>query len=206
MVFLEKGAFTSSCFFEGQNKVFSKAKLVDCYLGKGSYVQHDSVLCLTQIGRYCSIADNVITGFGSHPTHTFVSTYPSFYRNTLNSLGHSFHYSEKPLFDGVYRYADEDQKMLVVIGNDCWVGSHVLIMDGIRIGDGAIVAAGSVVTKDVEPYTIVGGAPAKPIKKRFEQEHIDFLLRFKWWNKDDEWIQSNYGAFINIDSFYASFK
>lgn len=202
----QKGSIIKDCVLEGKNKVFYNTRLNNCYLGKGSYIQHDSVFNLTKIGRYCSIADNVITGFGAHPTNTFVSTYPSFYRNTFNSLGHSFHYSDIPLFDKIYRYADEEDKKLVVIGNDCWIGSHVLIMDGVRIGDGAVVAAGSVVTKDVEPYVIVGGIPAKTIRKRFKQEYIDFLLDFKWWNKDDKWIDNNYVLFDNIENFINKLK
>jgi len=73
-----------------------------------------------------------------------------------------------------------------VIGNDVWIGSGVIIMDGIRIGDGAIVASGAVVTKDVAPYTIIGGVPAKVIKSRFPPETVEALMRIKWWNWDEK--------------------
>lgn len=205
-VIFEKGSCIKSCSFEGYNKVFSKTQLFNCHLGKNSYVQHHSTLCHTSIGKFCSIADHVITGFGSHPTHTFVSTYPSFYRNTIFTLGHSYHYSNIPRFDKMFRYADAEKKLLVIIGNDCWIGSHVLIMDGVKIGDGAIIAAGSVVTRDVEPFTIVGGVPAKLIRKRFEQDYINFLLDFKWWDKEDSWINNNYALFNDIANFYNVFK
>ena len=75
-----------------------------------------------------------------------------------------------------------------------------------RIGDGAIVAAGAVVTKDVEPYTIVGGVPAKQIRKRFTDEEIEFLLSFKWWEKDVAWIAANASKFENIKDFMEEFK
>ena len=71
-----------------------------------------------------------------------------------------------------------------VIGNDVWIGNSVTIMPGITIGDGAILGANSVVTKDVEPYTIVGGNPTKEIRKRFDVETIDFLCALQWWNWD----------------------
>ncbi|QEI09365.1 CatB-related O-acetyltransferase [Pigmentiphaga aceris] len=71
-----------------------------------------------------------------------------------------------------------------VIGNDVWIGAYARIMGGVKIGDGAVIAAGSVVTHDVEPYTIVGGVPAKPIKKRFSQALIDEMLALRWWDYD----------------------
>ena len=78
-----------------------------------------------------------------------------------------------------------------VIGNDVWVGYNATIMAGVRIGDGAIIATNSTVTKDVEPYTIVGGNPAKEIKKRFSFDHIEKLMQLKWWNWDLEKITQN---------------
>lgn len=78
-----------------------------------------------------------------------------------------------------------------VIGNDVWIGQNVTIMPGVKVGDGAIIAANSVVVKDIEPYTIYGGNPAKFIKKRFNDEKIEFLLKLQWWNWDEEKIFSN---------------
>ena len=74
------------------------------------------------------------------------------------------------------------------IGNDVWIGARSIIMDGVSIGDGAIVAAGSVVTKDVPPYAVVGGSPAKIIKYKFSQDIIDRLEEIQWWNLPDEEI------------------
>ena len=81
-----------------------------------------------------------------------------------------------------------DNKGNIIIGNDVWIGYEVVIMAGVTIGDGDIIGTGAVVTKDIPPYTIVGGIPAKPIRKRFKQETIDILLKIKWWNWSDEKI------------------
>ena len=87
------------------------------------------------------------------------------------------------------------------IGNDVWIGNNVIIKYGVKIGDGAILGAGAVVTKDVEPYSIVGGVPAKVIKYRFSPDEIKFLLAFKWWDKDLNWLKENKHKFQNIGEF-----
>lgn len=79
----------------------------------------------------------------------------------------------------------------IIIGNDVWIGAKATIMSGITIGDGAIVAAGSVVVKDVEPYSMVGGNPAKHLKFRFTEDQIDSLLKISWWNWDEDRIKSD---------------
>lgn len=84
-----------------------------------------------------------------------------------------------------------DNKGDIVIGNDVWVGYEAVIMPGVKIGDGAIVGTRAVVTKDVPPYTIVGGVPARPIRKRFDDETIEKLLKIKWWDWDKEKIEKN---------------
>ena len=92
------------------------------------------------------------------------------------------------------------------IGNDVWIGLNATILDGVTIGDGAIVAAGAVVTKDVPPYAVVAGVPAKIIKYRFTESQIDFLLKFRWWEKDRKWIQQNYKRFQDIESFIEAYS
>lgn len=87
----------------------------------------------------------------------------------------------------------------VVIGNDVWIGSNVKILQGIKICDGAVIAAGALITKDVEPYAIVGGVPAKLIRKRFSDEDIKFLLDLKWWDKGEEWVIENAEFFEDIN-------
>ena len=89
----------------------------------------------------------------------------------------------------------------MIIGNDVWIGEGVTIKGGVRIGDGAIVAMNACVTKDVPPYAIVGGVPAKIIRYRFTDEQIKFLLDFQWWNKSLEWIEKHAEIFVDIETF-----
>ena len=87
----------------------------------------------------------------------------------------------------------------IVVGNDVWIGYEAVILAGVTIGDGAIIATRAVVTKDVPPYTIVGGVPAKPIRKRFSDEEIDQLLELKWWDWPPEKIAASIGAIQSGD-------
>lgn len=198
-VYFGKNSISNNSTFEGRNAIFDNSCVSDCFIGLCSYINSNTHLNRTKIGRFCSIADNVRTGFGTHPTNTFVSTFPSFYYDTKN-IPFSFMNHKSPLYS-IWRYTDNKQKYVVEIGNDVWIGSHVLIMDGVKIGDGAIIAAGAIVTKDVDPYSIVGGVPARLIKYRFNKEQIADLLKVKWWERDFEWIKDHYLDFQNCDSF-----
>ena len=94
----------------------------------------------------------------------------------------------------------------IKIGNDCWIGQSVFIAGGITINDGAVVLAGAVVVKDVPPYAIVGGVPAKIIGYRYEQEIIKDLLDSKWWNMPIGWLKTHYELFSDMDSFLLEFR
>mgnify|MGYP002523784037 FL=1 len=87
-----------------------------------------------------------------------------------------------------------DNKGDIEVGNDVWIGFEAVILSGVKIGDGAIIGARAVVTKDVEPYAIVGGVPAKPIRKRFDDETIEKLMKLRWWDMDEEAIRRSIGA------------
>lgn len=170
-------------------------ELVSCSIGKGSYVAGHSRLEHTRIGCFCSIGQNVHTIRGQHPVNDWVSTSPSFFsKNPANKLTYC---KNQEKFEE-YRYLDKGSKVAISIGNDVWIGNYVILMEGITIGDGAVIAAGAVVTKDVAPYTIVGGVPAKIIRKRFDDEEIAFLTDLKWWNKDDTWLLEKAEYFSNV--------
>ena len=195
------GCTISNTEFEGGNVVMNKVKLDHCFIGLCSYINSSSELSYTKIGRYSSIADHVRVCLGNHPTRDFVTTFPAFYYDTTKELGYTFHQGS-PLFSNIFPVVDEKEKFQVVIGNDVWIASNVLIMGGVKIGDGAIVGAGSVVVKDVEPYSIVGGNPARLIRKRFSQEQIDSFEKMSWWNFPIDKIKSNYLKYQHIDYFW----
>ena len=138
------------------------------------------------VGNFCSIASgcNIYLG-GNHRTD-WVTTYP---------FGHT-HQNIFNDFDGV---GHPSTKGDVIIGNDVWIGANVTIMSGVTIGDGVVIANNSHVVKNVEPYSLIGGNPAKLIKKRFTKEQIDKLLEIKWWNWDDNKINKFTPLLCNED-------
>ena len=149
----------------------------------------------TPLGKYCSIANSVQTAIGAHPTKEWVSSHPSTY--SANNISRKSYVSVSK-FDEKVKRAN--------IGNDVWIGTGAIILGGVSISDDAIVAAGAVVTKDVPPYAIVGGVPAKVIRYRFENAQIQWLLNFQWWNKPDQWIQKHINEFEQIESFITSIE
>lgn len=187
-------------FCEGMN-VFHKNVSYRGKIGYGSFIGSDSDIN-ANIGRFCSIGTKVRTITGTHPTKLFISTHPAFYSIKKQA---GFSYVDKSFFEEDV-YVDEDRHVSV-IGNDVWIGSNVVILPGVHIGDGAIIAAGAVVTHDVEPYTIVGGVPAKQIRKRFDGDVIEKLLQIKWWNWSIEKIKNkafyfkNYNIFLEENEF-----
>ncbi|MEC7771479.1 MAG: CatB-related O-acetyltransferase [Bacteroidota bacterium] len=130
------------------------------------------------IGKFCMIASDVkfIMNGANHLTDS-LSTYP------FSIFGNGW---EKAMEGKTF-----PQKGNITIGNDVWIGYNATIMAGVTIGDGAIIATNATVVKDVEPYSIVGGNPAKEIKKRFSEETIAKLLELQWWNWDIEKITAN---------------
>lgn len=179
------GSKINGSIFEGKNTVFSNTSIINCRLGLGTYVQKNTTLLYTRIGKYCSIADNVYTCIGVHPTN-LLSTYPSFYYDTTAELGFTYHLGAAAVKTNKLPEGEVDYH--IRIGNDVWIGSHVILMGGITIGDGAIIAAGSVVTSSVPAYSIIGGVPSKVIKYRFDEKIIKCLMAFKWWDKSEDWI------------------
>ena len=126
------------------------------------------------IGSYCSIgsgASFIMAGNQGHK-YDWISSFPFFYMSEFDVFSKSQ--------DGFQKAGD------TVVGNDVWIGSEAMIMPGVQIGDGAVIGSRALVTKDVEPYSIVGGNPAKLIKKRFSDDDIQKLQEMKWWEWDEE--------------------
>ena len=202
---LGEKCFVSNSAFEGYNTVNNNCSVIQSSLGIGTYIGDGTYISSTRIGKFCSIAENVRIAIGNHPSSIFVSTFPSFYYNTEPQIGFSFH-KGKPTFDGLKKFPLGENEYQVSIGNDVWIGCNSLILGGVSIGNGAIIGAGAVVTKDVPPYSVVAGVPAKVIKYRFTREQIDFLEKIQWWNWPMEKIQKDYMFFSNIEDFIKQFK
>jgi acetyltransferase-like isoleucine patch superfamily enzyme len=180
---------TRNCRFGKYNTLYSNVSLTDVELGDFTYIADNTSISRTSIGRFCSIGPNVRCGLGKHPAKKFVSTHPAFFSTKKQS---QLAFVHEKLFD---------ELVTTQIGHDVWIGANALILDGVVVGNGAIVAAGAVVTKNVPPYAVVGGVPAKVIKYRFSPEEIVFLQKFEWWNRGLAWIKSNSNKFCDITEF-----
>lgn len=197
------GAYVNrSTVFEGANVIHNGSTLSNTFVGYATYVGANSTIPFARIGRYCSVADNVVVVAYTHPSSRFISTHPAFF-SLLKQCG--FTYVEKQLFQESL-CVEGGEGATVLIGNDVWIGARALIMGGVKIGDGAIIAAGAVVTKDVPPYAIVGGVPAKILKWRFSGSDIDYLMKLQWWNKDSKWLHDNSVHFESIDALRMAVK
>jgi acetyltransferase-like isoleucine patch superfamily enzyme len=180
-------------------------------LGRGVTVEHGSHICAGRIGNYtyinkyclidrntasignfCSIAYGVKTGLGNHPV-SWVSSHP-------------FAYDKKYGFTDETRAFDGQVTGSCKIGHDVWIGANAVILAGVKIGNGAIIGANSLVNKDVEPYSIVAGSPAKHIRFRFSEEIITKLQALGWWNWDDGKIRENIALFGNPEALLAKFS
>jgi len=161
-------SFSVMSKFSSHVHLDAKTALNRCEVGSYSYISKETSMIRVTVGRYCSIGPECKIGMGSHPTN-LISTSPVFFSKS-NKIGISL----------IEEECYEEFKP-IEIGHDVWIGSRAMIMGGCHIGNGAIVAAGAVVIKDVKPYSIVGGIPAKEIKMRFDAELIELLERSKWW-------------------------
>ncbi len=200
-----KVSFSFSCTiggcstFEGMNKIYPHSAFVGD-MGLGSYIASDSRI-YGKVGRFCSIASNCSVVCGTHPyTDPFVTTSPMFF-SMMKQTGYTF-VTETCAEE--FRYAEDGYP--VVIGHDCWIGFGALLVSGVRLGTGSVVLAGAVVTKDVPPYAVVGGVPAKVLRYRYDEDTIRFLLSTCWWTRNPEWFRQNWGLLSDMRTFKEYFS
>lgn len=176
-------------FYTNQNKKYKNFEIGDYTYGKPSILSGGEGATL-KIGKFCSIAGGVTIYIGAEHRSEWVTNY------TFNQF---------PVFakGGMTKTKGD-----VIIGNDVWLGDNALILSGVTIGDGAVVGARAVVTKNVKPYEIVAGNPAKHIRFRFSEEQISELMKIRWWDWDISKIEQNFDLILseNIDDFIAKHR
>lgn len=170
--------------------ISSGTKFYRSSIGKYSYIGRNNFIVDAQIGSFCSIAPGCNIGGTGHPLN-WVST-SSVFHKWQNILKKNFSRHEYEIFSETN------------IGNDVWIATNSMIKAGVKIGDGAVIGMGTVITKDVGPYEIWAGNPARMIRKRFDDETIEKLLKIQWWNWDDRLIEKNAKYFDDVRKFIES--
>ncbi len=176
------------CDIDKTARVGMASNCIRVKMGRYSYMGFYNSMTDVDIGSFCSIASYCAIGGGKHPLGA-VSMTPVFYAGR-NCMGKNFSNYKADVNQGVE------------IGNDVWIGEAVFINDGVKIGTGAVIGAHSVVTKDVPPYAIVAGVPAKVLRYRFDEEKIQKLLASKWWEWSEEILQQRADMFVDPKKFF----
>ena len=159
-------------------------------IGKYTYINSNynwtTIESNTVIGKYSSIGPGAAIGYGNH-NYKYLSTHPFLYNSRYGFVG-----TDTEL---------DDDKLLTVIGNDVWIGANANIKRGVKIGDGAIIAMNAVVTKDIPPYAIAAGVPAKILKYRFDEDTIKYLNKIKWWNISEDVLKNRINSMYDYKKF-----
>ncbi len=174
-----------NCIFGAMVDVQRYSMIYHTQIGDYTYTGRNFTAWHSKIGKFCSISWNVSIGGANHD-YTRISQHAFLYAKQFGLL------DDEPFYD---RFSEECN-----VGNDVWIGCNAVVCRNVTIGDGAVIAAGAIVTKDVEPYTIVGGVPAKIIKRRCSKKLADRLIATKWWNLNYNIIKENLSLFNGVIS------
>lgn len=188
-----RGAAIRNSNIHKTSVVYSGCNFVDVVMGRYSYCSYDCQIVSCDIGSFCSISDHVYIGGAEHPID-WVSTSPVF-QNVKHS-GPTVRFSK----------FDIPQLKRTIIGNDVWIGHGVTIKQGVKIGHGAVIGSNALVTKDVPPYAVVGGVPAKILKYRFDKDTITKLVESEWWNLPVKSLRNMAPLIKDVDNFLKDYE
>ena len=177
------------CRLGRYTEVGARTSLTETVLDDYSYIVHDGEVMDTTIGKFCSIANHVRINPSNHPTWRATQHHFT-YRSSQFGLGED----DAAFFEWRREHP-------VTLGHDVWLGHGVLIMPGVTVGTGAVVGSGAVVTRDVAPYAMVAGVPAKPLKERFSRDIQDKLLALAWWDWEHESLAAAMDDFRNLNIY-----
>jgi acetyltransferase-like isoleucine patch superfamily enzyme len=183
------------------SRLHENSSFIASEIGSYSYIGPNSILNNALVGRFCSIGSNVRIIYGRHPSRDFISSSPIFY-SSQGQCGSSWLKKNSEVFSE-YNLIQERS---ILIGNDVWIGESALLLEGISIGDGSIIAAGSVVVNDVEPFAIIGGNPAKFIRYRFDSDERQEIADSCWWDAPEEKLRESMNLCSSPSCFIKGIK
>lgn len=173
------------------SEIGDRCDLRESIIGEYAVCRGDNQIWYSEIGKFVAIAYGARINAVNHPAFTRISQHEFTYK------GIRYDFSDKDDISIIEMRRNEK----VIVGNDVWIGHNAIIMPGVHIGNGAVIGSGAVVTHNVEPYSVVCGVPARPIKKRFSDDIIEKIEKSAWWNWSHEQLKERYDDFRNIKEF-----
>lgn len=175
----------TNSILNGYNRIDRNTLIYHSKLDYASYIGNNSMVMHSEIGKFCSLSWGITIGPANH----------DYTRLTTHDFLYNQFYDLNPTNDAAY----DRFKNKTIVENDVWIGTGAVVLNGVKIGNGSVIGANAVVTKDIEPYAIAVGNPAKIIKMRFQDDIINNLLELKWWELPQEIIRNNFTLFSSND-------